>query len=307
MEQFAARAADYVWRLSALYALADQRDEISTGDLQAAVSLVTYMCDSVTHLTPELSGGQSQESLALKIEQFVKGAGDEGVPATLLYRRFSLRASELQAAVTGLTTIEVTKSQGGRGRPAVIYRYVTPEIDSSESAANEEIADESASVETPEFVTPEIVPAEEISEPVSMLAPLSDDEWEEIDTPTVASEPVVPAVVPVLSDEEWEEIDAASVTPEPEMAPEPEPVEQAVSQETVMAFLSTPAGAEMLQEILKGMMTGQFVSAPQSAPKVPERAVKTAQAVTLGQAGEKAVPVPPVLFQPPAAELVSAA
>ncbi|WP_431933704.1 hypothetical protein [Nonomuraea jabiensis] len=278
MEQFAARAADYVWRLSALYALADQRDEISTGDLEAAVGLVAYMCDSVTYLTPELSGGQSQESLALKIEQFVKGAGEEGVPATLLYRKFSLRASELQAAVAGLATIEVTKSQGGRGRPTMVYRFVTPEIDSSGSVTpvtNEEIADESACIEIPELATPEIVLSEEISKPVSLVAPLSDDEWEEIDTPTVTPEPVVPASEPFtsfyLTDGEWEEIDAAeSATPEPEMVPEPEPVEQAVTKEAVMQFFTTPEGAEMLQGILANMLASQATaSAPQSAPEAP--------------------------------------
>lgn len=302
MEQFAARAADYVWRLSALYALADRRDEINTGDLEAAVGLVAYMCDSVQHLTPELSGGQSQESLALKIEQFVKGAGEEGVPATLLYRKFSLRASELQAAVAGLATIEVTKSQGGRGRPALIYRYVAP-------VTNEEMADESATNETPELVTPGIVPSEELSGPVSLaIVPvLSDDEWEEIDAPAIAPEPVAPVFLPFLTDDEWEEIDAAGrVAPEPEKAPEPQLVEQAtegpaVTKDAVMAFLGTSEGAELLQGILRGMLAG---SAPQSAP---EGIVRTAQAVTVGQTGKKAVPVPPVTFQPPAAELVSAA
>ncbi|MEU8403182.1 DUF3987 domain-containing protein [Nonomuraea sp. NPDC048892] len=300
MEQFAARAADYVWRLSALYALADQRDEITTQDLEAAVGLVAYMCDSVTYLTPELSGGQSQESLALKIEQFVKGAGEEGVPATLLYRKFSLRASELQAAVAGLPTIEVTKSQGGRGRPALIYRYVTP-------ITNEEMVDESADIEAPELVTPEI---EEISEPVSVLAPLTDDEWEVIDTPTVFRESVHPTVVPVLSDDEWEEIDAAlSVTPEPETLPEPEPVAvategPAVTKEAVLAYLGSPEGAKLLHGILANMLTGKTPSAPQSAPENP---VRTAQAVTVGQAGKKVAPVPVVTFQPPTVELVSAA
>lgn len=303
MEQFAARAADYVWRLSALYALADQREEISTDDLQAAVGLVTYVCDSVMYLTPELSGGQSQESLALKIEQFVKGAGDEGVPATLLYRRFNLRAAELQAAVAGLPTIEVTKSKGGVGRPSMIYRYVTPVTESVTPITNEETA-ETASVEIPEIV-PSV--EESVMDDADFWA--ETEEEKVIRAELIEASADVPSAVRDLkalmeSQEKREEapvvlsaVDALralldGVQSAPEVAPKPS---------------RTLTGVDALRAMIDG------ANAPQSAPQAPKasKAPATAQAVAtlpkaaMRQAGTKVIPS--VTFQAPAFDLETAA
>jgi hypothetical protein len=284
----------YMVRLAALYALADKRDEISVRDFDAALALVSYSVETVSFILPEAEIHE-EASMAVRVESFIRDAGEDGVTSTEIYRHLSIKASELQAIMAELETIEVSKSKGGRGRPTMLYRYITPEtadMDSEEIEETEEI----------EMATPVVIPADDLS--------VMDDFWtEEIDAPTVTSEPVVPAVVPILSDEEWAEIDAAlSVTPEPEPV-EQATAEPAVSKDAVMAYLSSPEGAELLQGILAGMMA----SAPQSAPEAPatKQAPKVRRtpekAVTVGQAGTKVAPVPMVSFQAPMVEMVSAA
>ncbi|GAA4599436.1 hypothetical protein GCM10023194_79470 [Planotetraspora phitsanulokensis] len=59
------------------------------------------------------------------MEQYIKQAGEAGVSATEILRKFNIRAADVEAAVAGLDTIEVSKVQGGRGRPSTRYTYVT--------------------------------------------------------------------------------------------------------------------------------------------------------------------------------------
>lgn len=281
MEQFAARAADYVWRLSALYALADRRDEITTRDLEAAVGLVSYMCDSVTYLAPEVAngGGSAEETLATRVEQFIKAAGPEGVNSTALFRKFGRKAAEMNDIISELPHVTMTKVQPqGGGRPALVYRYEAPDETAERS---NELTDLDLEEELPEILMEEIDQLEE--------GPA------ESATPAEETAPVeeAPAFLPFLSDDEWDEIDAAqNVTPEPETAPEPvAPVteEPTVSEEAVKAFLSSPAGAEMLQEILMSMMAKQAAaSASQTATvtKAPRRSRAKGNAEALFHAPE---------------------
>ena len=63
LSQMCERALAYLVRVSALYALADLREEISEGDLDAALELVRYSVESVRHVLPDMGG----ESLPQKI------------------------------------------------------------------------------------------------------------------------------------------------------------------------------------------------------------------------------------------------
>ncbi|MEV3983593.1 DUF3987 domain-containing protein [Nonomuraea sp. NPDC049758] len=286
MEQFAARAADYVWRLSALYALADRRDEITTRDLEAAVGLVSYMCDSVTYLSPEVANGagSSEETLATRVEQFIKAAGPEGVNSTALFRKFGRKAAEMNEIIAELPSVTMSKVQPqGGGRPALVYRYEAPEETSERSNELTDLDSE----ELPEIFMEDTAEIEQ--EPAESTAT---EETVPEEEPVPVAE--TPAFLPFLSDDEWDEIDAAQpVTPEPETAPEPEPVEEtteepAVSEEAVKAFLSSPAGADMLQEILMSMM------AKQAAASLPQAAT-----VTKASRRSRAKGTPEALFQAP--------
>ncbi|MEV0615026.1 hypothetical protein AB0I81_16995 [Nonomuraea sp. NPDC050404] len=298
MEQFAARAADHVWRVSALYALADRRDEITTRDLEAAVGLISYMCDSVTYLSPEVAnaGASAEDTIATRVEQFVKAAGPEGVNSTALFRKFGRKAAEMNAIISELPYVTMTKVQPqGGGRPALVYRYDTPEEITDRSNELNELDQEE---ELPEILMEEnhkLEPTVAQSPTVETVEKANVEET----TPKEESAPVqeAPAVSTFyLSEDEWDEIDAAqSVTPEPETAPEPEPVEQAteepaVSPEAVKAFLSSEAGAEMLQEILMSMM------AKQAAASLPQAGTAT-KAKTPRRSRAKSTP--DALFQAP--------
>ncbi|MEU8175695.1 hypothetical protein AB0C14_22690 [Microbispora hainanensis] len=294
MEQFAARASDYVWRVSALYALADQREEIVPTDLEAAVGLVTYVCDTVTYLTPELSGGQSQESLARKIEQFVKGAGEEGCTATEIYRAFSIKASDLRDIVAELETIEVTKSQAGRGRPTMIYRYVAPE---ASEVASEEI-EEINEVET---ATPVEIPSVDVMADADFWSEESDaDFWGE--TPEEAA--IKAALIEASADVPSAVRDLRVIL---------EGVEPGQAPETVTVASEAPKPSQALTGVAALAALLESVSAPVSAPEVPvtEESPVTLtivpEAPKVGPVGTKAVPVPPVIFQAPSVEYVSAA
>ncbi|WP_043616083.1 hypothetical protein [Nonomuraea candida] len=276
MSQYAERAMAYMIRLAGLFALSERRDEISERDFDAALALVCYSIETIAYVLPEAEASE-EASLTVKVENFVREAGDAGRTATEIYRALNIKAADLREIVAQLDTIEVVKghsAKGTGGRPSMRYIYV-------DSAPAEE-TNELHSAVTPEIVTEE--PAE--SATTEETAP------EEESVPVAGT----PAFLPFLSDEEWDEIDAAqSVTPEPETAPEPETVEEvseepAVSEDAVRAFLSSPAGAEMLQEILMGMM------AKQAAANAPEAA---AVAKAKAPRRSRAKSTPEALFQAP--------
>src|SRR5690606_1562517 len=64
LSEMAERSLAYLIRISALYALADKREEVSVEDLDSALALIKYSVDSVRYVLPEVTGG---ESLAQKI------------------------------------------------------------------------------------------------------------------------------------------------------------------------------------------------------------------------------------------------
>ncbi|MET9249703.1 hypothetical protein [Nonomuraea sp. NPDC003709] len=280
MSQYAERAMAYMIRLAGLFALSERRDEVSERDFDAALALVCYSIETIAYVLPEAEASE-ETALTVKVENYIREAGQAGRTATEIYRALTIKASDLREVVAQLDTIEIVKGQSAKGtggRPSMRYLYVMPE---GSDETNELI--NLGSEEIHEIVTEE--PAEsattEETAPEEEAAPMTE----------------TPAFLPFLSDDEWDEIDAVpNVMPETE--PEPEPVAQAteeptVSEEAVKAFLSSPAGAEMLQEILMSMMAKQAAaSAPQTATvtkaKAPRRSRAKGNAEALFQAPEVA-------------------
>ncbi|GAA3191824.1 YfjI family protein [Nonomuraea roseoviolacea] len=267
MSQYAERAMAYMIRLAGLFALSERRDEISERDFDAALALVCYSIETIAYVLPEAEASE-EASLAVKVENFVREAGPEGRTATEIYRALNIKAADLREIVAQLDTIEVVKghsAKGTGGRPSMRYLYV----DAPTAEETNELVEE-----TPEILTKE--PAESRSR-------------EEEAVPVAET----PAFLPFLSDDEWDEIDAAESN-----TPEPEPVAQAVeeptvSEEAVKAFLSSPAGAEMLQEIVMSMMAKQAAAATPEAgtaskARAPRRGRAKSSAEALFQAPEVA-------------------
>ncbi|MEU4233382.1 hypothetical protein AB0F17_54635 [Nonomuraea sp. NPDC026600] len=275
MSQYAERAMAYMIRLAGLFALSERRDEISERDFDAALALVCYSIETIAYVLPEAEASE-EASLAVKVENFVREAGLEGRTATEIYRALNIKAADLREIVTQLDTIEVVKghsAKGTGGRPSMRYLYVDAQVPETNELTNLDVEKTSEIVlEQPaESATTEEAAPEEEAAPVTET----------------------PAFLPFLSDDEWDEIDAV-----PNVMPEPEPVAQAteestVSEEAVKAFLSSPAGAEMLQEILMSMMAKQAAaSAPQmgaaTKAKAPRRSRAKSNAEALFQAPEVA-------------------
>ncbi|MET9244483.1 recombinase family protein [Nonomuraea sp. NPDC003709] len=228
-----------------------------------------------------LGGGSAEETVGTRVEQFIKAAGPEGVNSTALFRKFGRKAAEMNDIISELPHVTMTKVQPqGGGRPALVYRYEAP---AETAERSNELTDLDLEEELPEILMEEIDQLEE--EPAESATP------EEETTPVDEA----PAFLPFLSDDEWDEIDATqSVTPESETASEPKPVaetpaEPAVSPEAVRAFLSSPAGAEMLQEILKGMMASQVpASVPQEVTAAKAKAPRRSRAKGTAEASFQA-------------------
>jgi hypothetical protein len=291
MEQFAARAGDYVWRLSALYALADQREEISTRDLEAACGLVTYMCDSVTYLAPEVAngGGSAEETVGTRVEQFIKAAGEKGVNSTALFRKFGRKAAEMKEIISELPTItSVTVKPEGGGRPATVYIWQPVEETAQMNLPDSEESDEWDDV--PEVAMEEISEPEEFTSADMTTAPY-DMVLVEGPEPVIAEEPTPeepPAPAHTVNPDLPQGVDALraffKAQEEPETAPDPESVEEVteeptVSEDAVKAYLASPAGAELLQGILAQMLAAQAPTAPAPKPVRKGRTQATPEAL----------------------------
>ncbi|NRQ30516.1 hypothetical protein HII36_01475 [Nonomuraea sp. NN258] len=276
LSQYTERAMAYMVRLAALYALADQREEISVADFDAALALVTYSVESVAYILPEAEMAQ-ELPLALRVERFIAEAGETGVASTVIYRKFGIRKAELETLIADMDTIESFKAASTGGRPAQMYRYVgAPAADDADDIEGDTIWE----------VFREDVPTEDAPEesaevaPVFALAPapavVASDETEVLS----GMKDAAPAASYYLTEDEWDEVDAS--TPEPVVPAIEEPAAETVTESAVRAFLTTPAGTEMLQEILSAMMAAQ---APTPAPaKRPARASRSRSKVKLDAA-----------------------
>ncbi|WP_250212810.1 DUF3987 domain-containing protein [Acrocarpospora catenulata] len=196
MSQYAERAMAYMIRLAALFALSEHRDEVSERDFDAALALVTYSIQTIAYVLPEAEASE-EASLSVKVENFIREAGNTGRTATEIYRALNIKASELRDIVAQLDTIEVTKSQSGMGRPSMIYRYV--DLDVTDGAAEEGIN------ELPALPAPAVEEIDETRElpAVAGLGEDWEDLWEAYD-----------------ADKAQEEALRASMAPKPKPSPE---------------------------------------------------------------------------------------
>ncbi|MEV0417331.1 DUF3987 domain-containing protein [Streptosporangium canum] len=289
MEQFAARGTDQAMRIAALYALADQRDEITPQDLDAAVGLVTYMAETVQFLSPDVTEAGASLPLEKRIEAFVRQAGEEGVPAGDLYRKFGMKKAEMEALVTGLSTVEIVAGRSTGGRPPRFYRYVAETVTSEgESEVTEVETEETDTVSVLTEVTE--VPTLE----VPSVALLSDDDWwteteeekalaESLKAPTVeAPKEAIPSAVEALR--------ALMEAPKGEIKAEVKP--------------SSLSAVEALQALLNGANATDAepvkVVTPEPAEKVREISLRKAEVRPLGTKV-----VPPVLFKAPETEVAA--
>ncbi|MFC0866017.1 hypothetical protein ACFHYQ_27335 [Sphaerimonospora cavernae] len=293
MSIMAERALAYCIRLAALFALSDRRDEITPADFDAALALVSYSVETIAYIMPEAEASE-EASMPVKVEAFIREAGQAGRTATEIYKAFAIKASELRDIVAQLEAVTVIKGQSAKGtggRPSMRYVYTGQPEETFEDdfvifeADIVENTDDEVSEETNE--TPVEIPAlmvagcdaedEEVS-PFDLS-----DVWDEVDAeaagaPTVAPEPV--KVVPVLSDEEWAEVDAAR---EAEAAEAAEVSQAMTAADAVKMVLSDPETLALLKAALAGIEVPAKVEAVKvrKASKVTPKSTKAGKAVAL--------------------------
>jgi hypothetical protein len=122
LAQYAERALGYMLRLSALYALADRRDEISVQDLDAATALVTYMVDTVTYVLPDAQSAHGD--LPVRIEAYIREGGETGRTSTEILKRYGIKRAELDMIVSANPSLTVEPGPYTGGRRADVFRYV---------------------------------------------------------------------------------------------------------------------------------------------------------------------------------------
>lgn len=143
LSEMAERSLAYLIRISALYALADKREEVSVEDLDSALALIKYSVDSVRYVLPEVTGG---ESLAQKILKALENNID---PETLEHIPMSMteiwdvvgrniKGREINEALKQLPQVERFTGKSTGGRPPVFLRlldeYGLPEDEMEEAA-----------------------------------------------------------------------------------------------------------------------------------------------------------------------------
>ena len=140
LAQYAERALAYMLRLSALYALAEKRDQINVRDLDAATALVTYMVDTVTHVLPDAQSANGD--LPVRVANWIREAGDNGRTSSEILRRYGIKREELDLIVAGNPRLKVGKGAYTGGRRAEVFRYVADAVfptkeDTTEGATGE--------------------------------------------------------------------------------------------------------------------------------------------------------------------------
>ncbi|QFG25429.1 DUF3987 domain-containing protein [Actinomadura sp. WMMB 499] len=145
LSEMAERALAYLIRISALYALADKRDEVTVEDLDSALALIKYSVDSVRFVLPETGG----ESLSQKI---LKALDENRDPSTLEPLPMSMteiwdvvgrniKVKYIREALKQLPQVEAFQGPSSGGRPPTFLRLVEDDLD-IEIRKAEEIAAE---------------------------------------------------------------------------------------------------------------------------------------------------------------------
>lgn len=119
LSQMAERALAYLIRISAVYALADQREEISEKDLDSALELIRYSVNSVRYVLPEAGG----DSLAARmLDALTKDGPMTKSEMWAIIGRSRYTARDFEDALNQLPQVYVAKikSTGGR-KPEVLF------------------------------------------------------------------------------------------------------------------------------------------------------------------------------------------
>ncbi|MER6175499.1 DUF3987 domain-containing protein [Streptosporangium sp. NPDC001681] len=282
MEQFAARGTDQAMRIAALYALADQRDEIAPQDLDAAVGLVTYMAETVQFLSPDVTEAGASLPLEKRIEAFVRQAGEDGVPAGDLYRKFGMKKAEMEALVTGLPTVEIVTGKSTGGRPPRFYRYVPETATPDEETEVTEVETEETKTASVLTKLTEVVPT------VDLMA--DEDWWTETEEEKALAESLKAPITEAPKEEDKspvpsavEALRALMEAPKEEIKPEVKP--------------SGLSAVEALQALLSG---ASKANEPVKAVRLEPAATVDVSKAEVRPLGTKAVP--PVIFQAPTSD-----
>ncbi|WP_165495309.1 DUF3987 domain-containing protein [Actinomadura roseirufa] len=256
LAQYAERALAYMLRLSALYALASKRDEITTTDLDAATALVTYMVDTVTHVLPDAqsTGGD----LPVRIENYIREAGDTGRTSTEILKKYGVKRDALDMIVSANPLLSVGPGPYTGGRRADVFKYV-PEV--ADEAPKEEAMGFAPMIEVPKEEAPEAPVSREALE-----AAMYGDRIDPQDKPHTVSE-ILASLPPKPTGVAGLRALLDSTKPEPEAVPEP-------ASETI----SAPVPARNGVEALRAMLDAQ-TSAPPLLPASPSVHVQEALSV----------------------------
>lgn len=134
LSEMAERSLAYLIRISALYALADQREEITVEDLDSALALIRYSVDSVRFVLPEATGG---ESISQKILQALEMNRDpetlEAIPMSMteiwdVVGR-NVKVKEINEALKQLPQVERFRGESSGGRPPMYLRLIEDDLD----------------------------------------------------------------------------------------------------------------------------------------------------------------------------------
>jgi len=136
LAEMAERALAYLIRISALYALADMRDEITVADLDSALALITYAVASVRHVLPEVGGESIAQIILAAVRRrhaeqvFAEEMGLEPVEDMAMTEVYDLpgigrnkKAKEIMEALNQLPQIEVYTGKSNGGRPPMKLRF----------------------------------------------------------------------------------------------------------------------------------------------------------------------------------------
>ncbi|WP_274911830.1 DUF3987 domain-containing protein [Streptomyces sp. WZ-12] len=128
IEDFLPRAVENVWRVGAIYALINLRDEISVADIEAAWSFVRHGLDSVAHIMGEgadMVSGETEEDKILKVLRRNPG----GITGTDIFKLTGVPARYTKAWAEKRDDIDMWRGLGSLsgGRKPTMFRLMTAE------------------------------------------------------------------------------------------------------------------------------------------------------------------------------------
>jgi hypothetical protein len=135
LSELVERVGSYVDRLAGLYALGDQRMEISVRDFDSALALVTYSVDTIRHVLTDVVDETPEERLFRRLrerrmEQVEAREAGEDVPPDLrmsdmydIYGRNKTK-EQVRRWLDGLPHIEIYDGKSTGGRPPSYVRLI---------------------------------------------------------------------------------------------------------------------------------------------------------------------------------------